>query len=120
MKNTQSSELRDKISDILKKLVRDMIVRGEDWPLGRRAMRTNAIDEIIEVVSASSNKAILQKVREIVGEDVPTPSERTIKHIKENNPEELLKLIMWGNNAAHENALRAQIRTDLAKLEGEI
>lgn len=62
----EAMQLREKISTILKDLVTNMIVRGKDWPLGRKAMRTNAIDEIIEVVTDSLQAQHTQELREAV------------------------------------------------------
>jgi len=62
----ETMQLQEKISTILKDLVKNMIVRGKDWPLGRKAMRTNAIDEIIEVVTEALQAKHTQELREAV------------------------------------------------------
>jgi len=58
MNTKEREELVAQLRKILNKYINKVITRGLDWPLGRTAMLTNAVDEIADLLSSERTKAI--------------------------------------------------------------
>lgn len=106
-KNTQGSEWRGRFSQLFE--VRDHPM-FDYLMISQKVANPKAInlDTFIDQEITASNKALLQKVREIVGDDIPF-TETDKKMLPES---------CWAIEV--QNAFRAKLRTKLDELEREI